>query len=390
MEISLAESKSKTSIWATGLAMFSMFFGAGNIVFPLALGQLVQNQLIPGILGLAVTAVLVPFLGLFVILLYQGDYLNFFNRIGKIPGFFLVLMILCLIGPFGGIPRCLAFSFSTFKTLGLSWLNITTFSAISCAVIYLFTFRANKVLTLLGFVLTPLLLLALGIIVVKGFCQLPAIPVSTLSSGQAYMRGFLEGYNTMDLLGAFFFSSSILMCLRNNNGGANSKSTVKTVAMASMIAAILLTSIYACFACLSAGFSNQFVGIPSHEILGSLTYKLLGPYAGLVASLAVAFACLTTEIALVVVFSEFLSSKLLRGKISYRMSLLVTLVLSFFVSMLQFEGVSAFLVPILCMCYPSLIVLCVLNIFHKMFGFKQVKLFFYSIVAISLFMQFVL
>src|SRR5262245_5287910 len=96
--------RKRSTVWSTGLAMFAMFFGAGNIVFPLALGQFTQDKNFYGILGLVVTAVLVPLLGLLSMLLYEGNYASFFQRIGKIPGFCLTLLILGLIGPFGGIP----------------------------------------------------------------------------------------------------------------------------------------------------------------------------------------------------------------------------------------------------------------------------------------------
>src|SRR5262245_48888774 len=103
----------KSSVWSTGLAMFSMFFGAGNIVFPLALGQFTQDKTFFGISGLLLTAVLVPLMGLIAMLLFEGDYRTFFQRIGKLPGFFLAVLILGLIGPFGAVPRCITMSFST-------------------------------------------------------------------------------------------------------------------------------------------------------------------------------------------------------------------------------------------------------------------------------------
>src|SRR5262245_32752684 len=163
--------RSRSTIWSTGLAMFSMFFGAGNIVFPLALGQFTQDKNFYGIVGLILTAVCVPLLGLMAMMLYDGNYSSFFRRIGRVPGFLVTLLILGLIGPFGGIPRCIAISYATleaFRFETLSWMNLPLFSAISCVLIFLFTFRPGKVLDLLGYVLTPILLLSLAVIVTKG------------------------------------------------------------------------------------------------------------------------------------------------------------------------------------------------------------------------------
>src|SRR3984957_3942591 len=95
----------KSATIATGLAMFSMFFGAGNVVFPLALGKIAQDQNVFAILGMLITAVGVPFLGLVAMTLFNGNYIHFFERLGKVPGFLVVTAMLGLIGPFGAIPR---------------------------------------------------------------------------------------------------------------------------------------------------------------------------------------------------------------------------------------------------------------------------------------------
>ena len=108
-------SKIKNTSLSTGFAMFSMFFGAGNITFPLIIGQTVEDGLVWALLGLILTAVLIPFSGLMSITLFEGDYESFFSRIGRIPGMSVIIMLICLIGPFGGIPRCITLTYSTLK-----------------------------------------------------------------------------------------------------------------------------------------------------------------------------------------------------------------------------------------------------------------------------------
>lgn len=378
--------RSRSTIWSTGLAMFSMFFGAGNIVFPLALGQFTQDKNFYGISGLILTAVCVPLLGLMAMMLYDGNYSSFFRRIGKVPGFLVTLLILGLIGPFGGIPRCITISHSTIEAFHfemLSWVNLPLFSGISCVLIFLFTFRPGKVLALLGYVLTPVLLLSLALIVAKGLWIMPSAHSSAHTPWQTFSQGMLSGYNTMDLLAAFFFSSVVLLCLQKNGTGEK-KSMLSTAVAGSLIAAVLLSLVYIAFSFLAAGYSSSLHGIAHDQLLGTLAYQLLGPQAGLIASVAVCFACFTTEIALTAVFAEFLHRTLLKEKISYGMALGITLLLSFFVSTLHFEGISAFLVPVLQFCYPALIVLTVLNILHKLYDFKPVKPFFYGTIAATL------
>lgn len=371
--------------------MFAMFFGAGNIVFPLAVGQFTQDKNFFGIAGLILTAVLVPFMGLLAMLLYNGDYTAFFRRIGRGPGFFLSALIMAVIGPFGGIPRCIAISHSTLTSSGFSGLSLPLFSVISCGLIYLFTFRRARMLTLLGYVLTPILLLSLAVIMVKGLILMPA-PEATLSTKlQTFSLGFLEGYKTMDLLAAFFFSSVVLLCLKREEGeeSLSRQQMIRIVGYASVIAASLLALIYICFSFVAAGYSADLHTVPSHRLLGTLAYKLLGPYAGVLASVAVSFACLTTEIALAAIFAEFLQKTLSRGKLSYSLSLVITLAVGFIVSTFQFEGISALLAPLLVTFYPALIALSVLNILHKVYGYQPVKRVFYAAVGLSLLLQFV-
>jgi LIVCS family branched-chain amino acid:cation transporter len=193
--------------------MFSMFFGAGNVVFPLALGQHAQDHNIYAIMGLIITAVGVPFLGLIAMTLFDGNYRSFFNRLGHAPGFLIALIIMGLIGPFGALPRCIALSYSTIN-LYTPQMSLIPFSLISCLVIYLFTFRKNNIIDVLGYVLTPFLLCSLLFIILKGFWEANELPVSSHQPYETFLVGLQEGYQTMDLLGAFFFCSVVLTCLK--------------------------------------------------------------------------------------------------------------------------------------------------------------------------------
>ena len=97
----MEQSTKSSTIIASGLALFSMFFGAGNVIFPLALGQFAQDKTFYAILGLLITAVGVPLIGVVAMALYDGHYKTFFARIGKTPGFILAVVMMGLIGPFG-------------------------------------------------------------------------------------------------------------------------------------------------------------------------------------------------------------------------------------------------------------------------------------------------
>lgn len=347
---------------ACGLAMFSMFFGAGNIIFPLAIGHYAQDQTIFAILGLLITAVLIPFAGLIAIILYDGDYHKFFRTIGNVPGLIVATMIITLLGPLGSTPRCIALAYSTLK-MSIPDLSLIPFSAASCLLIFLFTLRRNKIIDLLGYILTPILLISLSIIVVTGLFYPGDAQPDEMSGSTAFIHGLKEGYNTMDLLAAFFFSSMILTSLKNNLPDNGKPQLIFLNALkASAIGAFLLALSYIGFSFVASMHSHSLEIQGIDQLLAGITLKILGPLAGFIVSLTIAITCLTTAIALSSAFAQFFQMTICKEKIRYETALLASVCATFFVSTLEFQGISAFLGPILELLYPALIVLTFVNI----------------------------
>lgn len=352
----------------TGLAMFSMFFGAGNIIFPLAIGYAAQDQTLFAVLGLLITAVLIPFMGLIAMILFDGHYQNFFGCIGRIPGLILALSILTLLGPLGSTPRCIALAYSTFK-MSFPNLSAVGFSAGSCLLIFFFAVKKNRMLGLLGYVLTPLLLLSLGIIIIKGFMTPGEPQIIEAPLFETFMHGLKEGYNTMDLLAAFFFSAVVLQSLKKRIGSGPDKKSelLKTALQSSCIGAILLGLTYVGFSYLAAKHGSDLMIMSDDQLLGSITMKIIGPSAGFWVNLTIALACLTTAIALVSVFADFLQTEIFRRTVGYETLLGLSLIVTFIVATFEFSGISAFLGPILQTIYPALIAL---TCFNLVYAFK--------------------
>ncbi len=361
-------------IFTTGLAMFSMFFGAGNVVFPLVVGQMAGDMAWAAIIGLLITAVGVPFIGLLAMVLYEGDYHAFFGRIGRVPGFLVTLFIMILIGPFGATPRCIALAYSTLKMYDPS-LSSTLFALISCVVIYLATYRKNRIVDLLGAVLSPILVVSLAVIIVKGILMHPAAPVSAEGAWSLFSAGFLEGYNTMDLLGTFFFSSVVIAGLRQAGGatGGSQWAIARYALQASTIGVTLLGVVYAGFVLVASYYGGVLAGMPAEALLGTIAHIVLGKAGGIFVSLAVALACLTTALALVAVFAEFIHVQIFRKVVCYRSSLVLTLIATFIFANLRFTEIVSMLYPVLVIIYPALLVLTIANILHKVYGIAIVK-----------------
>ena len=373
----------KREAFPLGFALFSMFFGAGNIIYPLAVGHAAGDKVLYAMLGLILTAAFIPIAGFIAMILFQGDFRAFFGRLGKLPGFVLALTIISLLGPLGSTPRCIALAYATIKGAGLS-LSPLLFNSAACLLIFVCCFKKKYILKILGAFLTPLLLISLFAITFLGLTTASAAHAVSASSFSLFLHGIVEGYNTMDLLAAFFFSSSMIALLQEKED--MERCPMRTAFFASMIGALLLTAVYAGFSAIASFHGNTLQLIGSEEILSKLTLKLAGPYAGFLVCVTIALACLTTAIALISAFCDFIQKECL-PTISYSSILAGALLVTFVIASFEFTGISAFLFPILRVCYPSLILLTFLNIAFKLVGFKPVKtpialLFLATIVAL--------
>lgn len=396
---------SRSHVISAGLAMFCMFFGAGNVVYPLALGQFAQDKNIFALIGMLITAVGVPFLGVIAMILFDGDHRAFFGRLGTIPSFLTTAVIMCLLGPFGAIPRCIALSYSTVS----EHISLPLFSLLTCLFIFAFTIKQNRILDILGYVFTPFLLLALGVIIAKGLLFADEAPISPHDNKTAFLLGLKQGYQTMDLLGAFFFSSLVLVGLKaalpeaqEDEASEEEITAMQPTTMqsetppsldarilraslhASWIGAVLLSLIYIGFSYVAALHSKHLDEVLPHDLINQISYLVLGSHGGIIVAIAVSLACVTTAMALASVFADYLHTDLSDNRLSYGTCLAITLILSGFISTLNFNRIIAMLAPVLEICYPALIMLCIVNILYKLYQFKPVKIPVFAIFALSL------
>ncbi len=373
-------------ILITGFAVFAMFFGAGNSVFPLEIGRTAGISNFYAISGFLLTAVGMPFIGLASMILFKGDYREFFYRIGKVPGFAALVLIICIIGPFNAMPRCITLSHAAVKAY-VPGLSLLLFSILSAAIIFIFSVKENKILDILGYVLSPVLLISLGIIIVKSLFFGSSAVVNYTSSKDLFVGGLMKGYLTMDLLAAVFFSFIVLKILVENLKVDSSKDYKKLAKMTFKVACVAagllgITYLGLSYAASFRGLALE--GIAQEELLVAIARNLMGDALGIVASVAVALACLTTALTLAAVFTDFIRIELFENRISYITSLLLTLSIMIFYANYGFSRIVGMAAPILNVIYPAVIVLAVVNIAYKLFGFKYVKIPFYFTIALSL------
>ncbi len=363
--------KNKWLVVSTGFALFSMFFGSGNLVFPITVGLNSEGHYILASLGILFTGVVVPFLGVLGMLLYKGDIYSFFSCFGKKGTLIFSFLALSLMGPFGVLARCLTVAHGALLLL-LPNASLPLTSLCMCVVIYLFAANKNNIVTTLGTMLTPFLLLAIAVIAFFGLYQ-GDLPAETAAGGWIALKtGFFQGYQTMDLLAAFFFSQFVITHLHSKLSSDDSESSLfKLFYKSSLIGAGILSLVYCALVLLGWTYSSLLFDVPPQEMLGIIAIESLGPIAAPCVCLAVLFACLTTAIVLASLFAEFLRTHVVKDKIGNNAALLITLGIGFVVSTFDFAGIAKFLGPVLEAVYPALIALTLVNIGNKYFGVKS-------------------
>jgi len=353
-----------------------MFFGAGNLIFPLVIGKSSGTETLSAISGLAISAVVFPFLGLMAVMLYQGDMHKFLERLGKWPAFFILLILQLAQGPLC-ISRLFTLMHASLKAF-IPWAPLSLSTFLIAAFVFFLTYKPQRIVTLLGALLTPFLLISLTLLVFVGHFDVGDLPFATEGATFHFLKGLKGGYLTMDLIGALFFAGLVLPSLSRNVEGKASeeakKEIKKRMIKASFFAASLLTLAYIGLCSLAAHHSLIFSSdVAPEDYLQAIAEHVFGPFGSYIAGAAVFLACLTTAISLAAVFAAYLQKDIFKEKISSGRSLALTVGSAAAIGNLGFSGVIQLIGPLLEIVYPALALLCILNIVHSFYTVKSVK-----------------
>ena len=205
--------KMNKNIILGGCAVFAMFFGSGNIVLPLQLGQKLGSDWLMAFFGFCISGVAVPLLGLIAVVLLNGDSDKFFSPLKKWPSLALQLIVLSLNGPFGIVPRCSSVALGALNgcTKGISPY---VFSAVFCLVVGLLIITKDRIMPIICKFLTPVKLICLISVVLIGIILAPCDITPKTFSLDSGIDGGLYGYLTMDLGGAIYFAALAMGYLR--------------------------------------------------------------------------------------------------------------------------------------------------------------------------------
>lgn len=344
-----------------GLAFFAMFFGAGNLIFPLALGARYESYFLICALGFIITAVLLPTFGILTMTRAHGRYQELFAGLlpEKTSSWFFLLVLLFWI-PLGSGPRCVILAHASIKTYVGDMPPIWMFSLLFLAITYGCIASRQKVIAILGEFLTPVLLVSLFFMVVSSFMN-GQINESHHDGLSVFLESVADGYYTQDLIAAIFFSSTLVSMLGIGQG--DNKEALRKTWHAGLIAVIMLAIVYTCLMAASAVHAESLHQLSGEKLVSTLAHIALGGTFGGLSSVAVSIACLTTEIALVLVFAEFLHENIFKKR--HRQPVLIaTLALIWLLSLYDFAFVMAIIAPAMKLIYPILFLLC-LRLFFR-------------------------
>ncbi len=369
----LKKALTKTDILTLGLMLFALFLGAGNIIFPPYLGQLAGDQLIIAIIGFLLTGVGLPLLGILAIAKAGGDLQSIAGRVHPIFGIVFTLIVYLAIGPFFGIPRTatVAFEIGTAPFLPVdfadSFWSLTIFTIIFFTITILFAMNPTKLVDRIGKILTPLLIVVIGLLALKSFLT-PMGPINPPVGNydtEAFFKSFIQGYLTMDAIAALVFGIVIIQSIRSK-GVTDTRTILKATAYAGFIAAIGLSAVYLSLSYIGAT-SVEAIGLQDNGgiIIAMASRVLYGEIGGIILSAAISFACLTTSIGLVSATAQFFYK--IYPKISYIVYVLFLAAFSAVIANVGLTQLIAISLPVLLAIYPVAIVLVGLSFFDRTF-----------------------
>lgn len=367
---------SQSRTWTIGLAIFSMLFGAGNIIYPIKCGVLTGSQNYIGVTGFILTGVILPIIGLIAMILFDGNYKRFFYSIGKVPGSLAILYCMLILGPLIAMPRCITVPFEMLKPF-MPGVQLPLFSILFAVTTFLMTYKESKILSLLGNIISPLLLGSLVIIAGKGLFQGTYLAPHTESCTAIFIEQLTHGFQTLDLLGGLFFAYIVLRILKTNKDTQHLKQ--KELALISlksgMIAGILLMLVYVSFSYLGAYYAHLVTpDMNGAEMFRIISLHILNKYSIFVIMIAVLMACLSTITALAAVFSEYLHHELFNKKLSYIACLTITMLITAFISNFGLSNILEYSMPIILLGYPIITAITICNLAHVLFGFRYIKI----------------
>ena len=360
----------KRDLLVVSVMLFALFFGAGNLIFPPFLGQNAGRNTLPAMVGFLATAVILPVLGVVVVARFDGlERLG--QQVDKRFALVFTVLIYISIGPGLGIPRAASVPFEMAVAPYLpeganASLWMAGYSLVFFLVALWLCLNPGKLVNRIGRGLTPALLTLLALLFVcflfRGETEVAA-PQDSYAAAP-FLKGFTEGYNTMDTIAALNFGLVIATTL-GSFGLREKRDRMRYTILAGVLAGAILVLVYAMLSymgmCSSGVYAVQENGAWT---LRCIVYQVFGSTGAVLLAAIFTLACLTTCVGLINSISQYFS--MLFKKVSYRAWVYIITFFSFLICNLGLNMILSISVPILNAIYPVSIVLILLGLSHDL------------------------
>ncbi|MCI8451132.1 MAG: branched-chain amino acid transport system II carrier protein [Eggerthellaceae bacterium] len=361
----------------TGLALFAMFFGAGNLIFPPYLGMTSGSEWLVGFACFIFVDVVLSCVGIFALNAAGGANAAIEGTLGRVPGLAMNTAAILCTGVLIATPRTAAttYEMAVMPLIG-DGMGLAPFSVLFFALVLALTFRQSRVVGIVGKVLTPLLVLGIIVLVAAGVVN-PIGDVGAPHSAHVAQDGILAGYQAMDIIACVGFAIVIQDAVRADGYTAR-RSQLKVMALASCVAAVLLALIYGGLTYLGAMTGLSFgPELNQAQLIVEITKHLMGETGVLVLGVVVGLACLTTAIGLTGATASYFE-RVTQGRLPYRAGVLIVIGCGLLICNLGLEAIIALATPILSVVCPPFMTTVVLILFlrhiHTTWAYKGAAL----------------
>lgn len=354
-------------LFVIGFALFAMFFGAGNLIFPPYLGLISGSHWWVGFLGFTITDAGLGLLAIIALSKYDGNLNILASRVNKTFAIIISTAIILCIGPFLATPRTAAttYEIGILPIFGES-VNRYLFSIIFFIIAFLLSVRPSKVVDIVGKFLTPSLLVCMTVLIIKGIVSPIGEISNTAMIDNVLEKGITDGYQTMDAIAGCMFALVVLNAVKTRNYSSQSLE-IKATIYSGIIAAVCLAFIYGGLLYLGAQTSSlgiYDVNTDNTQLLVDITNKVLGGTGVYILAIITALACLTTAIGLISAAGNFFSD-MSKGKVSYELVVVLCSIVSCAISMLGVSQIIKISAPILQILYPCAMTIVLIGLFNE-------------------------
>jgi LIVCS family branched-chain amino acid:cation transporter len=363
-----------------GSMLFGLFFGAGNLIFPVHMGQEAGSNVVSATIGFLVTGIGLPFLGVVAIGVSKSSGLfDLASRVHPIYGYIMTVLLYLTIGPFFALPRTGTVSYeiglapyiaNEYHTVGLAVFTILFFF-----VALLFSLKPSKILTWVGKILNPLFLVFLAFLVIVSFLK----PMGNISDAaihgiyatDPFFKGFTEGYNTMDALASLAFGIIVVQTIKGLGVQSPRNIAIGTI-KAGSVSVLLMGLIYGCLAYIGATSIGQYKLSENGGIaLAQIANYYFGSLGSILLAIIVTLACLKTAIGLITACSETFQ-ELFPASLSYKSYVVLFTILSCLIANIGLTQIISLSIPVLMFLYPLAITLILLALLSPLFKDRQI------------------